>query len=162
MRELLRIWLIWLVALAVPAQAMAAATMLHCGAGHHGSQDVQHTVQTVPDLPKAAPGEAAAHRHANHPAPDVNTSSDSGQNVTSADASGASQTGKGTDPVKVAQSTSQKCSACASCCAGLAMPSTALMQATFDSSREVIGWSPSWAASVVIDGPERPPRILRA
>ena len=162
MGQLLRTVLIWLVALAVPAQGMAAATMLHCGPGHHGAQATQHKVQALAGAPQAAAGAYAAHGHVSHPAPDVSSAGDSGQNASSLDASGAAQTGKAADAVKGAQSSYQKCSACASCCAGLALPSTAVMPPTIDPAREVTVLSPSWAASVVVDGPERPPRILRA
>ena len=162
MAQLLKIALIWLVALAVPAQGMAAATMLHCGPGHHGAQAAQRKLQALPEAAQPAPGEHAAHGHASGHAPDPATLSDTGQTATSLDASGTAQPGKTTDSVKVAKSTYQKCSACAACCAGVALPSTAVMPPTIDATREVAALLPFKAASLVIDGPERPPRIRRA
>lgn len=161
MGQLFRTVLIWLVALAVPAQGMAAVTMLHCGPGHHGAQAAQSSGQTLPDASQAA-GEHAAHGHASHPHLDTNTVSDTAQNPASPDASAAAQVDKTIDPVKVAKAAYQKCSACASCCAGLALPSKAAIPPTIDAAREVTVLSLPEAASVVIDGPERPPRILRA
>lgn len=162
MGQLLRTVLIWFVALAVPAQGMAAATMMHCGPTHHGAQAAQRKVQALPDALQAAPEAHAAHGHASHVAAHARMASDTGQNTTSLDASGTAQPDKDTDPVKVTKATYQKCSACASCCAGVALPSTAVMPPMIDPAREVTVLLPSCAASVVIDGPERPPRILRA
>ena len=138
---------------------MAATAMTHCGPTHHGMQVAQPKVQALPDALQSA---HATHGHASHAAAHVRTAGHTGQNATSQDASGTAQPGKVTDPVKVTKATYQKCSACASCCAGVALPSTAVMPPMIDSAREVTGLSSSCAASVVIDGPERPPRTLRA
>jgi len=159
---LLRTVLIWLVALAVPAHGMTAATMLHCGPAHHGAQAAKLEFQALPDALHMAPGEDAAHRHASHHAPDPSMASDPGQNVILPDASGAEQADQGIEDVKVAKVTYQKCSACASCCAGLALSGTAIILPTIEAIYEITTWSSSMATSVVVNGPERPPRILRA
>ena len=159
MGQLLRTVLIWLVVLAVPAQGMAAATMLHCGPGHHGALTAQAHGPMLPVDPQAA---HAAHGHASHSALEANAASETGQGARSPDAVEAAQADKATDPVKVAGTTYQKCSACASCCAGLAFPSTSVMPPTLDLACEVTALAPPLAASAVIDGPERPPRVLRA
>lgn len=159
---LLRIVLIWLVALAVPAHGMAAATMLHCGPAHHGAQAAKLEFQALPDALHMAPGEDAAHRHACHHAPDPSMASDPGQNVIWLDASGAEQADKGIEDVKVAKATYQKCSACASCCGALALPGSAAMSPMVDAARETPALALPVAASVVVDGPERPPRLLSA
>ena len=153
--------MIWLVAFAVPAQGMAAVTMMHCGPGHHGAQAAQTDVQPLPDASQASVG-YSSHGHASHPDLDANTASDTVHHATSPDASAAAQADETIDPVKVAKAASQKCSACASCCSGLALPSTAVIPPTIDGAREVTVLSLPEAASVVIDGPERPPRILHA
>lgn len=162
MGQLLRTFLIWLVVLAVPAQGMAAATMLHCGPGHHGALAAQADVELLPDAPQAAPGAHAAHGHASHSALHANAASETGQDARSPDASETAQAGKTADPVKVAGAVYLKCSACASCCAGLAFPGTPVMPLALDPAREVTALSPPLATSAVIDGLERPPRILRA
>lgn len=161
MGQMLRILLIWLVTLAVPAQGMAAAVRLHCGPGHHGTQTTQRMPQVLPGAPPSV-GQHAHHRHSSHAAPDANAVSDNGQNAVAPDASGAGQTGAAADPAKGTKSTYQKCSACASCCAGLALPSAAVLPPPMDPAREVTVLSAPMAASVFVEGPERPPRILRA
>ena len=110
MEQLLRTVLIWFVALAVPAQGMAAATMMHCGPTYHGVQAAQPKVQALPDALQAAPETHAAHGHASHAASHARMASDTGQNATSLDASGTAQPDKVTDPVKVTKATYQKCS----------------------------------------------------
>ena len=162
MGEFFRIMLIWLVALAVPAQGMTAAAMMHCGPDHDSKQAAQHQGRALPEVSQVTPGVHAAHGHASHRAPDAGMANVSDQNATSLDALGAAQPHKVTDLVKVDGATYQKCSACTSCCSGVALTSTAPMPAIIDPAREATLLLAPWAASVVIDGPERPPRILRA
>ena len=161
MGHLLRTALIWLVAVAVPVQGMAAVAMTHCGPAHSGAQAAQPKLLALPDAPQIAHEEHTGHGHASHLAPDAAVQGDNGQNATSPDVSGTAQAAKAIDPAKVAKATYQKCSACASCCAGLALFSTVAMPPTIDAARDVTVLSLSEAASVVIDGPERPPRTLR-
>lgn len=162
MGQLLRTMLIWLVALAVPAQGIAAATMMHCDLAQHGAQVTQRKVEALPDAFLAPPVEHAAHGHASHRALDANTASETVQSATSPDTSDTARLDKGIGHVKAAKTASQKCSVCAACCAGLALPSTAVMLPTIEPTHDVTVLSPRVAASVVVDGPERPPRILRA
>ena len=162
MGRLLRTVLIWLVAFAIPAQGMAAAAMLHCGPHHHDASASQPRVHAQPGgsgLVSAAP---ATHSHASHPGVDVVAAGDIAKNSVSPDAADTAQVSKITVTTKATGSTYQKCSACASCCAGLALPSTAVIPPAIDPVREVTVLPRSWAASIVIDGPERPPRIPRA
>jgi len=160
MGQLLTTVLIWLLALAVPAQGMAAANMLHCGPGHHGEQAAQRGVQSISN--DAQPEGHSAHGPARHFAQEAKVVSEIDPNATPLDATDTTQPGKVDDPAKVAKATYKKCSACASCCAALALPSKAVMPPTIDPAREVTAVSPPLAASVVIDEPERPPRLLRA
>lgn len=161
MKQLFKTVLIWLVALSVPAQGMAAVSMLHCGPGHQGAQSAQSMAQTLSGaLPPAH--EHPAHGHEHHSLPDVDAVSDSGHNGSLANAAGVTETGQTPDTAKVAASTQHKCSACASCCAAMALPSREVMPAQIDAARDVIVSLTVNAASVVIDGLERPPRTLRA
>ena len=162
MGKMLTSVMIWLVAIAVPAQGIAAATMMHCGMGPHRAQATQSKVEALPDAHLVAPVEHAAHGHVSHPDPDAATASETVQNTSSPDASGTARPDKGAGDVKAAKTASQKCSVCASCGAGLALPSTAVILPTIGPAHEVTALSPREAASVVVDGPERPPRILRA
>ncbi len=159
MGHLIRTILVWLVAIAIPAQGMAAATGFHCSPGHAGMQTSQRMTQPLPEA--SAPAHAA-HGHASHAAPNADAVSDNGPSATVPDTSRAGQTKVAADAVKGAKSSLQKCSACASCCAGLALPSTAIMPPSIDPASAVSVLSQSMVASIFHDGPERPPRILHA
>jgi hypothetical protein len=139
----LRFALMWLLLLALPIQGYAAATMLHCGPNH-------------PRSPAAAPSAAAesplhsAHAGHHHALPE-------------ADLSMASVTLDIGDETASAHQLNQlsefKCSACAACCMGAALPAAALMFASFAPAT-----APSFFVCVepvgfFTDGPDRPPRI---
>ena len=162
MGKMLTSVMIWLVAIAVPAQGIAAATMMHCGVGSHHAQAASNKVEALPHAHLVAPVDHAAHQHASHPDPDADTASEPVQSTTSSDASGTARPDKGVGDVKAVKTAAQKCSVCASCCAGLALPSTAVILPSLDPAHEVTVLPPREAASVVVDGPERPPRVLRA
>ncbi len=107
MRSILRAVLIWLMALAMPVQGLAAAKMIFCGPGHHPP-----AVSSVADHHQAAMStaqdhQAAAHEHA----------------VTDAVATihgDVPHHWPDDSPPKVGKT---GCSACASCCSMLAIPS---------------------------------------
>jgi len=161
MGQLLRTVLIWLLALAVPVQGMAAATMLHCGPGHQGAQTAQGKVQ-LPDVLQALPGGSEVHGHELGHASDPGTVSDIRQNATLPDTADTAQTDNAADAAKAVKTASQKCSACAACCGALALPGSAAMPPMIDAARETTALALPIAARVVVDGPERPPRLLRA
>ena len=162
MVQLLRTVLIWLVAFAIPAQGMAAAAMLHCRPHHHDATAAQSKGHAhLGDL-GLAPAAPATHGHAAHAVADADVADNVGRNSAMPDAASTALIGKSTAATKATGSTYQKCSACASCCAGMALPSAAVMTPAIDPVREVTVLPKSWAASIVIDGPERPPRIPRA
>lgn len=129
---MIRALLIWLLAVALPAQGAMAATMAFCGPNHH-------------ERAAAAPHHAGA-AHAHHAA--------AGHHDASALAS------ETTAPDKFAQSDLQKCSVCAACCSAAAMhdatPKLPVLEpahADFAALRAVV--EPFSA-----DGPDRPPRRL--
>ena len=141
---MVRTLLIWLLALALPAQGVIAATMVFCGAGHHGS-----------DSAVAMSHEAAAvhqsHDHAEH-AHDV---------IAEAHAENkASDEGLTTD--KFAQSSMQKCSVCAACCSAAAIhdmvAKVPMPEAVAADFADVVPAVEPFAA----DGPDRPPRHVLA
>jgi hypothetical protein len=94
MSRVLRIALMWLIAFAVPLQGFAATSMLFCGPVHEAAMEDGHS----------------GHDHATH----GHSHDDSGAipDTHSGDADGQS-----TD-----KSPMTKCSVCASCCSGAAMP----------------------------------------
>lgn len=144
----IRTLLIWLLVLAVPAQAAAAATMAFCGPNHHGGgqASVSHQVVT---------GEHAHHgsaAQAPHGHPGVATQSD-------VDAPAATA---GTADAAQGQADKHKCSACASCCSAGAILSTVPTVPAADVSPTVFITVVPSVSAFAADGPDRPPRIFLA
>ena len=140
MQRLVRLALMVLLAIALPMQGFAAATMISCGAGQH-----EH-----------APGQGLAHSHAGAGA--VHPHSHASEADSHAGAFDHSAAGK-TD---IAKSGMHKCSACASCCTSAAVPSRAIV---FSSVKLPDHYAPLAARSVpapVTEGLERPPRAVLA
>ena len=151
MRATLRIVLMWMLVLAIPAQGVAAATMLHCRPGHHPAP-----------VSKAVAAEHAAHGHVSRferaDAAEANTV----RNHAAADAPSVSAPDNVPDLSKFSKQAQQKCSACASCCSAFALISMPALLPDPDPAKTVVAIAQAWAASVVIDGPERPPRSFLA
>ena len=144
---LLRV-LVWLLVLAVPAQAIAAVTMAFCGPNHH-TGGVATLGQQTAQAAQAHHGSVEVGLHAH---PDSATGSDA-QTSASAEA---------TAPAQPSDASGQKCSACASCCfAGaifntlLAVPAPVAAPTVFDAVVPSVEF-------VAADGPDRPPRIVLA
>ena len=142
---LIRTLLIWLLALAIPAQGAAASTMAFCGAGHHGGT----AAATADDA-------AAGHVHGGH-------LSVAALEDPQADLHGLADDGVGEPTeVKVGSADDHKCNVCGSCCATGALVSTdPALPVAASASTEF----PSAQATVepyAANGPDRPPRILLA
>ena len=141
----MRIALMWLLALAVPVQGFAAASMLSCGPGHHGSAAV-HSHDGHPHSHDHAVAEGAH----DHPAvaeasSGFSNDSPSGDHAESAD---LDKWSKGT------------CSACASCCTAAALPSTVISFGVSASHDTFFAVVPGNVGAFLTDGPERPPRPI--
>jgi hypothetical protein len=135
-----RIALMWLLALAVPAQGFAAASMLNCGPGHHGALKVH--------AHDHGPGEATQHSHDNAGHVDWHAQGFAERSTDGAEAPAAHGV------VKVS------CSACASCCTAAALPTAAV---TFDAAPVddfMVQLASRSIAAFLTDGPERPPRTI--
>ena len=139
----------WMLVLAVPAQGLAAATMLHCGTGHRHAP-----------VSKAMAAEHAAHGHAGHFEHVGAAAADALPGHGAADTASAAD--EASDLHKISKQAKHKCSACASCCSGFALISTPALLPVSDLVTTVVAMAQAWAASVVIDGPERPPRSFLA
>ena len=129
-----------LLAIALPVQGFAAATMVSCGAG-------QHDHATGHGLPHSHSGAGPSHSH-----------SHAGVADSHADAVDHSPAGK-TD---IAKGGMHKCSACASCCASAAVSSQAIV---FSSVKLPDHYAPLAVRTVpatVNEGLERPPRVFLA
>jgi len=129
---------IWLLALALPLQALAAATMMHCGAhpSPHAHASATQPAHHAHDASSHGPvhahghdGGATADHH--HPASDG------------------------------ANSLLHKCSACASCCIGLALPSADVAApGPLKATGADLPPPATPAVAFVTGGPDRPPRTI--
>jgi hypothetical protein len=140
MRRLIWPSLIWLLALALPIQGLAAATMVNCAIGHehHGA---------TPSA--AAPIAIALHAHGAGVAHQAHEHGAAVSDHHAADNSGA--------PIL------HKCSACAACCIGLALPSADSSAPALPLAAAVALPAPMAQAVVFLTGgPDRPPRTLSA
>ena len=136
--------LIWLLALALPAQGVMAATMVFCGPDHHDQASAA-----------VAAHDAGAAHEAQH------FDAQSGH-AAQASHSGEAAADETATPDKFAQSEMQKCSVCAACC------SAAAIHDTLPNLPVVEPAATDFAALVPVvepfasDGPDRPPRHVLA
>lgn len=158
MHRALRVLLVWVMAIAIPVQGLAAAAMLSCGPSHaRMMQGLLHGAQA------AAPGHGHGHgpalstaadhgAHHGHAAPHQAAPSPAAEPAPTADAAGSA----------APQADAFSCSACAACCAMLALPAGSVQP------QAVVPAHPERDALVVPvaspppDGLDRPPRATRA
>jgi uncharacterized protein involved in copper resistance len=141
MRRVLKLWLMLIIALALPVQGFAAATMFHCASamGH-------------------ATAAAGGHDHSRHSHAGANDAS----HRHDAHADGASMhhaQGKAAD---LNPGQSPGCSACASCCTAAALPAAPIPIASTDAPSSYARPMAPAIAAFLTGGPERPPRLLLA
>jgi hypothetical protein len=134
-------WFRWVVAcllaLALPAQGLANAAMLHCGSSH----ERMHTAQ-------AASPQAAEHHQHHGAAPEHPHGADHAEHTSHQPAS----------PDKLTDLGQYKCSSCASCCAGIALPSTMPQLVAPELGATPFAAIAPGVAAFATDGPDRPPR----
>ena len=148
MLRVLRITLMWLVALAVPIQGYAAAAMLGCGPEHHRMAGLQSQAATADSSdpaveqhsPDAHAGMAGDHHHGDSAEP-------SHAHVLKMQGS-SGKAGKGS------------CTPCASCCVVAALPTTVVVFEPVPPVDFFVPLAPRSVASFVTEGPERPPRSI--
>lgn len=146
MGVLIRMLLIWLLVLAVPAQGAAAATMAFCGSNHHSAGAAAQMQPAGPADHSHHDGAAATgHEHPQTAAPADEDSSTSAVSAASA---------------KVSDASKQKCSACASCCSGGAILSSVLAMPAPVFTPTVFSAVVPSVDTLAADGPDRPPRIV--
>lgn len=154
MQARLRVLFVGFLCLALPLQGMASVTMTHCGPGHER-------------MTPAARQEAAHSAHGAHGTAEAHASHDHGSAISQAHAEAASvaddagdagalpvgdESGRFTDLAKY------KCSSCAACCAGAALPSPIPAIAKPMDAPSVFADPTVAVAFVATDGPDRPPR----
>ena len=146
MNRFVRCVVMWLLVLALPVQGFAAATMLLCEAGHHGSTQLIDV----------------AHDHGSHmheAAHDGDAMDGSGGDHQASEAV-SSRDGPAFTPMSAKHGkVTAKCGTCASCCTVAFLPTTVIA---------FIAPAPKLAHPVVelttrvgffTDGPDRPPRL---
>lgn len=142
MQVWLRLLIVWFIAIALPVQGMAGVTMAHCGSSH---------------ARMGATMEAPQHRHAEHEA-------GSAHHHPADVEDGAAQPDHGAAPQAKAQSSKlsdlaqYKCSSCASCCAGSALPSAIPCLPETMAAPAVFAEEMVTVDAFTSDGPDRPPR----
>lgn len=144
MRAWLRVLIVWFIAVALPIQGIAGVSMAHCGASHERMAatmgDVQHHA--------AAHDVGPAHHH------DADTSQVGELPGSGAADSAQAHTGKRADLSIF------KCSACAACCAGSALPSASPRLPQPTAAAVVFADAEVSVDAFASDGPDRPPRSL--
>ena len=144
MRKTLKTALVWLVMLAVPAQGFAAATMLFCGPMH---ERMSGTMAAEGSAHHHAAGTESGHEH--HAA-------SSSEAAHEAPATNAADLGKADDLAKFS------CSACATCCVGVALVGSAIpLPQAAQAGERIVSISPP-QTFFVTGGPQRPPRSVLA
>jgi hypothetical protein len=144
MRAFARLIVMWLIAMALPIQGVAAATMLHCGSATPAwpstlqSAHAHHHDEAASSVPAVA--HLAAHS-GHHPG----AVADDASNATPSHHHAGGNSG---------------CSACASCCSALALPVTPVLLASQPVADTVSAAGPLPTVVFLTDGPERPPRTI--
>ena len=154
MRRLVRLVVFWLLAVALPLQGVAAATMLSCApVGHHGNAvpaSSHGDDATAASVARAAPDAAAdKHDHASHAAVGHATHA-------------AVDHGDDSDARSGAGGAAAKCSACSFCCTGAAAPARLLVFGPLELPEFYAPFAARSVAAFVSEGLERPPRTVLA
>ncbi len=142
MQVWLKLLVVWLIAIALPVQGMAGVTMAHCGSS---------------DERMGAAMQATQHRHADqdvgaaqhHDADTPGVAKLAGHDTATQT---KTQTGKLSDQAQY------KCSSCASCCAGSALPSATPHLPQVKAAPAVFAEELVTVDAIASDGPDRPPR----
>lgn len=136
MQVWLRLLIVWFIAIALPVQGMAGLTMAHCAPSHERM---------------GAAAQVIAHQHADQDAGVAHH-----HNGDAAEDAEAAQ-----DPVKsdkMSNLAQYKCSSCASCCAGSALPSAMPRIPQVAAVPTVFAEAMISVDAFASDGPDRPPR----
>jgi hypothetical protein len=142
MWRVVRLTLMWLLAVAVPMQGLSAATMLACGVGQH-----EHSIEQV-----------ASHSHAGVVSTGHHQDRVADSGLNDAAAADGAHLGK----ADLNKGGAHKCSACASCCVSAVLASDTI---SFDPVKLTDSFAAPVArtlAAFVPDGFERPPRLFLA
>lgn len=143
MRTWLRLMAVWIIAVALPVQGIAGVTLAHCGPGHERM---------------AAAFEDARHAHAGHDAATPHHHAAAVDHDLDQTDQGASAPTKA-KPGALTELGKYKCSSCAACCAGTALPSAVPRVPQASAGATVFAEEMVAVDAFASDGPERPPRV---
>ncbi len=146
MRLSLRSLLIWLMVLALPIQAVAAAGMQHCGATHR-------LMQAGSTAAVALDGHDPVHEAVPHVHADADAGLDIEVSVGAPSDAGLNSTALGDDFT---------CSACANCCSAVALPVNPVRLAAPPVEAHAAARPATNIDSFMPGGLERPPRPVLA
>jgi hypothetical protein len=151
--------MMWLLIAALPVQSWAAATMVNCGPSHHRM------------APQAASGGHSSSEHHSHAhdaqvaghdhAVDHHDMEADGHHADEDQLQASDEPQADTDQQSLSLG-KFKCSACAICCLGMALPSSVLSFDASVSSETVQPGMPHGHVVFLTAGPERPPRTILA
>lgn len=140
-------WLRFVIALvlaaALPLNGVAAAAMQHCAPHSIADVDEHHDLDQHHHADAAVVQDAARHHHGDIVVADAD---DAGLHHPS-------------DHTLVAKT---KCSACAACCAGAAIPASSMQVGAALPADSVVSHGRAPASAFLTAGPERPPRTFLA
>jgi hypothetical protein len=139
---LIRTLFIWLLVFAIPAQGVAAATMVFCGPMH-------------PDIVTAAQAATAGHVHGALDATVDHTHTPADANAPAADVPGVSA------EAHAASADPHKCNVCGACCSTGALMSAVPTMPVADAASTAFCPVVATVEPFASDGPDRPPRSLR-
>ena len=144
MRIRLRLALTWLLLLALPLQGFAAATMINCGPNHHRMMGA--AMADTPEVQRHGVGGQHPHE----------------MSVAAGHHEGASNDGDAPSVHHLDKLMKFKCSACAACCMGAAMPTAGLVITAVPPAMTTASFVSTPHADFLSDGLDRPPRLLLA
>jgi hypothetical protein len=135
------------LALALPMQGLAAATMQHCGSNHHARTAAAPKVH-----------DHAAHGHADHQGHGAMTADHHHAAPGTTDVAADTGDDQVSNYLNASSVVTAKCSACASCCSALALPATIAQIAVVQQHASRFPPLALEFGPVVTDSLERPPR----
>lgn len=144
MNRMIRAVWIWLLALALPAQGVMAATMVLCGPNHDDRGSASTAMHD--DGHAARQQESAAHSR-------IVASGSHAEKMISHETAAAD---------KFTQSGVQKCSVCASCCSAAAIHDTVPKLPVLAPAAARLSAQTAAVEPFAADGPDRPPRHILA
>ncbi|MFT3957036.1 MAG: hypothetical protein QM722_22450 [Piscinibacter sp.] len=143
MRVWLRLLTVWFIAIALPVQGIAGVTMAHCGASHERMATAVDAAGPLHDEHH----DTAAHHHDADLGHDAGMHDHAEATPAKAKSAGSSDLGQ------------YKCSSCAACCAGAALPAATPRLPQAPGAATLFADAVVTVDAFTSDGPERPPRI---